>query len=94
MKKAGKLGFTNTLAVFLVIFLAAGLIGGFYLAVRSINADYNGALYCWTAIFAPIGTGISVVLSKIVEKSKAENIKGGIKYEEAQNNWSRNSPPI
>lgn len=54
MKK--KIGFTNKLAISLVILLFAGLLGGFILALLSIRASYNGALYCWTIVFTPIGT--------------------------------------
>lgn len=77
------LGFTNRFGVYILLFLAAGLLGGFYLARESIQHQYIGALACWTAVFAPIGTAASVVLSKIVDKSKAENTSAdgeGIKY--------------
>ena len=33
-------------------------------------------------MFTPLGTATSIVLSRIVDKSKAENTKGGIKYEQ------------
>ena len=42
------LGFTNRLALYIMIFLAAGLAGGFYLALKSIQYNYAGALACWT----------------------------------------------
>ena len=69
--------------------LTGGLIGGFYLALRSIVFEYTGALLCWTVVFTPIGTACSVVLSKIVDKSKAENTSSegeGIKYAAAKAN--------
>ena len=78
-----KLGFTNRLAVCLVLFLAVGLAGGFILALLSIKYNYTGPLMCWTIVFTPIGTAISIVLGKIVDKSKAENTGGngdGINY--------------
>lgn len=78
-----KLGFTNRYAVYLLFLLIAGLVGGFYLAVLSIQAQYMGALACWTVVFTPIGTGVTIVLGKTVDKSKAENTGGngdGIKY--------------
>lgn len=78
-----KLGFTNRLALLLVIVEIAGLIGGFYLAVMSIRHNYTGALVCWTVCFTPLGYGIQQVLGKIVDKSKAENTAGGIKYDSA-----------
>lgn len=81
------LGFTNCLAVCLVVLLAAGLAGGFCLAVLSIRYQYTGALACWTVVFTPIGTALSVVLARIVDKSRAENTgpQGeGIKYAAAK----------
>ena len=71
------LGFTNRLALYIMVFLAAGLAGGFYLAIRSISGDYTGSLMCWTVVFTPIGTACSVVLSRIVDKSRAENTSAG-----------------
>lgn len=82
-KKKKRLGFTNWLAICIMLFLAAGLFGGYRLAILSINLQYTGALLCWTVVFTPIGTACSVVLSRIVDKSRAENISGngdGIKY--------------
>lgn len=81
------IGFTNSLAVCLVLFLAAGLAGGFILAWESIRYQYMGALACWTVVFTPIGTALSVVLSRIVDKSRAENTGAdgeGIKYAAAK----------
>ena len=77
------LGFTNRLAIYILLFLAAGLIGGFYLAMKSIAYGYTGALMCWTVVFTPIGTAVGIAISKVVDKSKAENTGGngdGIKY--------------
>lgn len=79
-KHLEKIGFSNRLAVYVLFFLLIGLIGGFILAVYSIKANYLGALACWTVVFTPIGTAASIVLSRIVDKSKAENTIGGIKY--------------
>lgn len=82
-----RLGFTNRLALYIMLFLAIGLAGGFYLAIRSIAYGYTGALACWTVVFTPIGTACSIVLSRIVDKSRAENTGGngdGIKYAAAQ----------
>lgn len=70
------LGFTNRLALYIIAFLAAGLIGGFYLARESIQTGYTGALMCWTVVFTPIGT-----------KSTIENCGAdgeGIKYAAAK----------
>lgn len=96
------LGFTNRLAVYLVMMLAIGLAGGFLLAIYSIRARYTGSLLCWTVVFTPIGTGMSVVLARIVDKSRAENTSAdgdGIVYAAAraasfQQPESVDSPPI
>ena len=61
------LGYTNCLGVLLVLLLLLGLAGGFVLAVLSIKYQYTGALACWTVVFTPIGTAISVVLVRIVD---------------------------
>ena len=82
LKHLKKIGFSNRLAVYILFFLLLGLIGGFELAVYSIKLNYLGALACWTVVFTPIGTATSIVLSKIVDKSKAENTVGGVKYEQ------------
>lgn len=104
-KKKGhfaSLGFTNRLALYIMVFLAAGLIGGFYLAIRSIAYGYTGVLMCWTVVFTPIGTACSIVLSRIVDKSRAENTGAdgeGIVYASAKaknfdNAGSEESPAI
>lgn len=96
-------GFTNRMAVYLILLLAAGLAGGFFLAVLSIRHQYTGALLCWTVVFTPIGTALGVVLAKIVDKSRDENTGAngeGITYAAAQacgfqkDQGSTNSPPI
>lgn len=81
------IGFTNRLAIYLVIFLALGLIGGFILAIMSIQYNYTGQLLCWTVSFTPLGTCLSIVLGKVVDKNKAENTGGngdGIVFASAQ----------
>lgn len=77
------IGFSNRLAIYIMSFLFIGMIGGFYLAIQSITYNYLGSLLCWTVVFTPIGTATSVALSRIVDKSKAENTVGGIKYDTA-----------
>lgn len=94
-----KLGFTNALALVLVVLLVFMVAGGFFLACLSIETGYTGALYCYTVIATPLGTALSVVLAKVVDKSKAENTEGGIKYEAAkaagfQVSEDKNSPAI
>lgn len=100
------LGFTNKLALLLVLLLVAGLAGGFILAVLSIRHQYTGALACWTVVFTPIGTALSLVLARIVDKSRAENTGPdgeGIKFATAKaagfqqsgdSTYSADSPPI
>lgn len=85
--KKKRLGFTNRLAIYILIFLAAGLAGGFYLGLKSIEAGYTGALMCWTVVFTPIGTACSITLPRVVDKSRAENTGAngeGIKFAAAQ----------
>lgn len=102
-KHLASLGFTNRLAIYILLFLAAGLAGGFYLALKSITANYTGALMCWTVVFTPIGTAVSIAISKVVDKSRAENVSGngdGITFASAQakgfvrEDGSGNSPSI
>lgn len=104
-RRRKRLGFTNWLALFLLLFLTAGLAGGFYLAVLSIRYQYTGALMCWTVVFTPIGTMVGIVINSVVNKNKAENTSGngdGITFAKAQAKGfiedteavSVNSPPI
>jgi len=88
-KHLNKLGFTNRLAIYILLFLAAGLAGGFYLAIKSISCGYTGALMCWTVVFTPIGTATSIAISKVVDKNRAENTSGngdGITFASAMAN--------
>ena len=98
-----RLGFTNTLALLLVMLLFLGLAGGFLLAVLSIRYSYTGALACYTVVFTPIGTALGVVLGKIVDKSRAENTGAdgkGVVFAAAEadgfagGGYSEDSPPI
>lgn len=81
------IGFTNSLAIYIMILLAIGLIGGFFLAYRSIEFGYTGQLLCWTVVFTPIGTCCTIVLNSIVKKSEKENLGAdgeGVKYATAK----------
>ena len=91
------MGFTNRLALYLVLLLVLGLLGGFVLAVLSIRYAYTGALMCWTVVFTPIGTAVSLVLGKIVDKSRDENTGAdgeGIVYAATVASIPKDSPPI
>lgn len=86
-KKRSRIGFTNRLAIYIMLFLIIGLIGGFILAWRSIEFGYTGQLLCWTVVFTPIGTACSIVLNSIVKKSEKENLGAdgeGVKYATAK----------
>ena len=86
------IGFTNRFGLYLIGLLVIGLVGGFYLALKSIVYQYTGALMCWTVVFTPIGTACSIVLGKIVDKSVIENTSAdgdGIKYAAARANGFR-----
>ena len=92
-----KVGFTNQLAIKLVRLLSGGLSGGFVLAVLSIKYNYVGSLLCYTCVFTPIGTALSIVLAKVVDKSKAENTSAdgdGIIYAKAKANNFKSSPAV
>lgn len=68
-----KIGFTNTLAIYLVLLLTLTLGLGFYLALESIRAQYTGALICWSCVIGPLDACLGVVLIRVVDKSRAEN---------------------
>ena len=97
------IGFTNSLGVYLLLLIALGLFGGFYLALKSIEFGYTGQLLCWTVVFTPIGTACTIVLNSIVKKSEKENLGAdgeGVKYATAKANSfkteteNENSPMI
>ena len=75
LKKLTKknIGFTNTLAIYLVLLLTLTLGLGFYLALESIRAQYTGALICWSCVIGPLDACLGVVLVRVVDKSRAEN---------------------
>ncbi len=78
-----KQGFTDGMALKLVRILILTIILSFILSVLSIYFQYLGALACWTACIAPLQVGLSIVLSAVVNKNKAENTSAdgdGIRY--------------
>lgn len=102
-KKRKNIGFSNRLAIYTLLFLAAGLIGGFYLAIKSIQYQYTGPLVCWTVVFTPIGTAVGFIPHFVVHKSTVENSGAdgeGIKFAAAkaveflQGDETENSPLI
>ena len=72
-----KIGFTNTLAIYLILLLTLSLGLGFYLAMQSIESQYTGALVCWSVVVAPLDSCLGIVLVRIVDKSRAENTSNG-----------------
>ena len=74
------IGFTNRMAVYLILLMAAMMAGGYHLARLSIGYGYVGQLLCYTVVATPMGTAMAAVLGKITDKSKAENTEGGCKY--------------
>lgn len=78
-----KLGFTNKMAVYILILMTACIGLSFILAVMSVQYQYTGVLACWTACFTPLGIGLDIVLNSTVKKSQAENTSAegdGIRY--------------
>lgn len=84
MKK--QLGFTDKLAIYCIALITLGLLMAFYLAIKSIEYNYQGALACFTVVFTPIGSVLGITLTAIVGKNKAENTEGGVNYLKAQGN--------
>ena len=76
------------MAAFIVGLLAVGLCMGFILALLCIKTQFDGALVCFTVAFTPIGTSLSIVLTKVVDKSRMENTTSdthiGINYMKAE----------
>lgn len=76
-------GFTDSMALKLVRILILTIVLSFILSVLSIRYQYLGPLACWTACIAPLQVGLSIVLSAVVNKNKAENTSAdgdGIRY--------------
>lgn len=86
-KNRKKMGFTDSLAIYILLYLTTGLIMGFYLALKSIEYNYLGALACFTIVFTPIGSVAAIVIGKVVDKNRDENTGGngdGIKFAAAK----------
>ena len=65
------------------IFLSAATLGLCYL---SVIQNYNGSLPYLTALIGLYQGATGYVLGKYMDKSKAENTKGGIVYDTTINN--------
>ena len=66
-------GFTDSLACFCLLVMTIGLFMAYNLGKMSIEADYMGALACFTVVFTPIGTTLGITLTAVVNKNRAEN---------------------
>lgn len=102
-KKKTSIGFTNSLAICIIGVILITVVMGFYLALESIKYNYVGSLICFTAAIAPLSTALAIVLGKVVDKNKAENIGGngdGITFASAKasgfikSETDADSPPI
>ena len=81
------LGHTDRLSLYILGVIILTIFMGFYLACKSIQSNYIGNLVCFTITTTPLDAALSIVLSKIVDKNKAENTGGngdGIKFAMAQ----------
>ena len=78
-----RLGFTNRAAAAILIedFLVTLVCLG--LCLLAVRRDYNGSLPYLSALIALEQVKVSVVLPFVINKSKAENTRGGITYETA-----------
>ena len=81
-----KLAISKMIAISILaadIFLSAATLGLCYL---SIIRNYNGSLPYLTALIGLYQGATGYVLGKYMDKSKAENTKGGIVYDTTINN--------
>ena len=83
------IGFSNRLSIYCLLFITFTLIAGFILAIMSLRANYLGSLICFTATLTPVSTAASITLTACVQKSKAENTEGGVKYQVAMASLSQ-----
>lgn len=101
-EKKKKIGFTDKLSLYILCTIFITILMGFFLALKSIEYNYVGSLICFTAAIAPLDSALAFVLSRVVDKNKAENTAGngdGIKFAAAQatrfaNDNDINSPAI
>ena len=78
-----KIGFTNAAAVFVLMEDAAITAAVLYLCYLCIVWGYTGSLAFLSALIGLQQAKSAVVITAIVNKSKAENTQGGIVYDAA-----------
>lgn len=83
-KRVKKLGFTNKAAVFVLWEDAAITFAVLYLCYLCIINGYTGTLAFLSALIGLQQAKSAVVITAIVNKSRAENTQGGIVYDAAQ----------
>lgn len=81
-----KLGFTNKAAVFVLLEDAAITAAVLFLCYLCIVRGYTGSLAFLSALIGLQQAKSAVVITAIVNKSKAENTQGGIVYDAALKN--------
>lgn len=80
-----KRSMSKTIAIIILaadVFLSAATLG---LCFLSVLKDYTGSLPYLTALIGLYQASTGYVLGKYMDKSKAENTKGGIVYETTVN---------
>ena len=89
--------YSRFLGWIVVLFLACLLAGGFYLALLSIKYQYTGALACWTICATPIGTAVTIVRGKTIDK-EIQKRKGphgeGLDYTKGAKEYIVDSAPV
>lgn len=78
-----KLGFTNKTAVFVLLEDVVITVFVLYLCRLCILMGYTGSLAFLSALIGLQQAKSAVIISSIVNKSKAENTQGGIVYDAA-----------
>ncbi|MDD3346815.1 hypothetical protein [Oscillibacter sp.] len=81
--KRKRMGFTNRAATAVLIEDLLVTLGCLILCFLSIGRNFDGSLPYLSALIALEQVKVSVVLPFVINKSKAENTRGGITYETA-----------
>lgn len=77
------------LALWMLLLTSAVSAATVYLMYLCVVRSYTGALYPLSALITLCQAGNAVVLSRFTDKSRAENTKGGIVYETAVQDGTR-----